>query len=474
MFAAALLAALWIAGSPNPVPDLRLSAPVVARPGSTIGLRAWRFAEDDDGRAVVLAPDVRVELRNEVGLLLSDATLRPSRVHGLEGRLAIPVEAEGELSLVARAPIDGDQVTVRRSLFVREGIESKRPTGRTVNEFQVYSLGPLRADPPEHAPEALDPRVEEGACVPELPCSVLVWVPGFEGRVRVRPLASLRVPKGPVPIVDQFARARVTVVGAEGRATVDAIDEDGVVRATRDVRLPVVPGAMVLRGATEGSRLRLTWSSLRGTHPVLVDVFDGGRWIDAQSVSPDDPDLRLPGPGVWRVQARFDLFSDNTAGVVQAVVPGPGGSSPALLAAEAVLERSDRDGLDPLAMRVADDPSAAWGDDAVGALLAISSFDVVSAGTGVSATVGRDEAEASAQEGRRWCVALAILMLGLMVSVALHRMETRAQTGARAVLESLDTSEVAPRASVFGRGLPVFVLLVFALMAVIALSKRWF
>ena len=59
---AVILAALWLAGVPSPVPDLRLAAPVVARPGATIGLRAWLIEEDDDGVPVVRAPTVRVEL----------------------------------------------------------------------------------------------------------------------------------------------------------------------------------------------------------------------------------------------------------------------------------------------------------------------------------------------------------------------------------------------------------------------------
>lgn len=472
--AAFLLAALWIAGSPAPTPDLRLSAPVVAQPGSTIGVRAWRFVDEEDG-LTVRAPEVHVELRSEAGLLLSSATLHRSRVQGAEGHLSIAAELDGELSLIARASIEGQEVSVRRTLFVRPGIESKRPSGRTVNDFQVYVLGPLRIEQPEPAPATLDPRIEEGTCVPDLPCSMIVWAPGFEGRVRVRSLAGLRVSESPVPIVDELARVSVTVVGAEGRARVEAIDGRSVVRAAREVRLPVVPGGLAVTGRTDGARLRLAWSSLRGRHPVLVDVFDGHRWVDARSLSPDDPVLPLPGPGVWRVQVRFDLFSDNTAGVVHAVVPPPNGQSPARMAAEAVLARADENGLDPLAMRVVEDSSVTWGEDALRAMLAVPSFDVVSTGTGTSSTAGVHEAQASAQEARRWSVAAAILLLGVVVSLILGRMEKGARAGARELLENLDGSEVdRPSAPAFGRGLPVFVLFVFVMMAILALSKRWF
>ena len=59
-----VLAVLWLSGKPAPIPDLRLSAPVVAHPGTTIGIRAWQLDEDDLGQVTVRAPSVRVELRD--------------------------------------------------------------------------------------------------------------------------------------------------------------------------------------------------------------------------------------------------------------------------------------------------------------------------------------------------------------------------------------------------------------------------
>lgn len=95
-------------------------------------------------------------------------------------------------------------------------------------------------------------------------------------------------------------------------------------------------------------------------------------------------------------------------------------------------------------------------------------------GPGVSTTVGVDEALALAQERRRWWAAAAILLLGFVVSMVLLRVELIARAEARQLLEDLGEGAPLRRDPTFGRGLWAFVLLVFMLMAVLALSKRWF
>jgi hypothetical protein len=140
------------------------------------------------------------------------------------------------------------------------------------------------------------------------------------------------------------------------------------------------------------------------------------------------------------------------------------------------LAEADREGLDPLALAVVDGGFPEAGvDDLLRALFAIPSFDVVSIGPGVSARIGVDETLERQQELRRWQAAAAILLIGLMVSMVLLRIELVAQTGARELLEELgDDALPARRGTSSGRGLWAFVLLVFVLMAVLALSKRWF
>lgn len=476
LLVAIILAALWIAGAPSAVPDLRLSAPVVARPGTTIGLRAWQVDEDEDGYTVIVAPAVEVELRDSAGLVLASVELEKSLVQGREGHLQIPDGIDDVLSLAAVAEIDGASVSVERALYVRESIESRRPKGRSVNAFQAYELGPIRAAESSRTAVILDPRVEEGACVPDLRCWLTVWVGDEAAVVRVRPVAGVRVEPRAIRPSNGFSRFPLVVAGSEGRVEVEAVGEDGAAFAVREVRLPVVPGGTVARATATDGRIEVEWEQLGDRGPVLVDVFQGRRWMQASSLSPDDPHLPALGPGVWRLQVRSDLFSDNAAGVSYVTVADPKGPGRARQGAEALLGEAGRDGLDPLAVAVVDGAlPRADGDDLLRALFAVPSFDVVAMGPEVSARVGVDETLEEQQELRRWQAAAVILLLGLMVSMVLLRVDLVAQARARQLLGDLGDEAVAPRPGAApGRGLWAFVLLVFVLMALLALSKRWF
>ncbi len=297
LLVALILAVLWIAGAPSSIPDLRFSAPVVARPGTTIGLRAWQLDEDDEGYTVVASPPVVVELRNAAGMPLASTELTPSLVHGREGQLRIPAELNDTLSLLATAQVDGQEVTVTRALYVRESIDSRLPTGRTVTAFQAYELGPIRVLDSRRAVEVLDPRIEEGACVPELRCMLSVWVGKQDVSVRLRSLAGIRVDPSVNRASSGFARFPIVVSGSEGRVDVEALDPDGNLLAAREVRLPLVPGGIVARASANGDRIRVDWQQLGERRAVLVDVFQGRRWVHALSLSPDDPYLRRPRPG---------------------------------------------------------------------------------------------------------------------------------------------------------------------------------
>ena len=476
LIVAIILAALWVAGAPSTVPDLRLSAPVVARPGSTIGIRAWQVDEDDDGYTVIVAPPVEIELRNAAGMVVATSKLGKSRVQGTEGDLHVPEGLDEVLSLIAHAEIDGRSVSVERALYVRASIESRLPSGRAVNAFQAYELGPMRAAASSGPAVVLDPRVEEGACVPDLRCWLSVWVADQDVVVRVRSAAGVRVPAIAVEPSNGFARVPLVVVGSEGRVEVEAVDRDGTVVAAREVRLPIVPGGIAARASVIDGRIRVAWEQIGEPKPVLVDVFEGRRWVHALSLSSDDAQLPSLGPGVWRIQVRADLFSNNTAGVAYAVVADPKGPGRSRQAADAVLIDADRDGLDPLAVGTI---NGAFQDgdveDLLRAIFAVPSFDVVAIGPGVSARIGVDETLEREQELRRWQAAAAILLIGLMVSMVLLRVELVAQASARQLLD--DFGEEAPpthEGVSSGRGLWAFVLLVFVLLAVLALSKRWF
>ena len=476
VLAALILAALWIAGVPSPVPDLRFSAPVVARPGSTVGLRAWQLDEDDEGHTVVDSPPVVVELRNAAGMPLARTELHASLVHGREGELSIPSGLDETLSLVALANVDGQEVSVTRSLFVRRGITSRLPSGRSVTAFQAYELGPIRRRDSRRAFELLDPRAEEGACVPDLRCMLSVWVGDDELPVRLRSIAGVQTDPDAVQPSNGFARFPIVVSGTEGRIDVEVLDPDGAVLAAREVRLPLVPGGIVARASASGDRVHVDWQQLGERGAVLVDVFAGRRWVRALSLSPDDPYLSAPGPGVWRLQIRADLFSDNTAGVASFVVDGPAGPDRAHAAAAAVLDNARRRGLDPLALAILDgDLPEAAGDDAIRALFAVPNFEVVALGSGMSSRLGVDKDLELAQERRRWQAAAVIVLIGLIVAAFLLRVELVARARARRLLDALGDRGSQQRPGSFsGGGLWAFVLLIFVLMAVLALSKRWF
>jgi len=473
---ALILAVLWIAGVPSPVPDLRFSAPVVARPGTSIGLRAWQLDENDEGYTVVAAPPVVVELRNRGGMPLARTELGASLVHGREGQLSIPTGLNETLFLVATAKVDGQELSVTRTLFVRESIDSRLPTGRSITAFQAYELGPIRVLDSRRAIELLDPRIEEGACVPDLHCVLSVWVGDADLWVRLRPIAGVQANPSAVRASSGFARFPIVVSGTEGRIAVEGLDRDGAVLAAREVRLPLVSGGIVARASAQGDRIQVDWQQLGERRAVLVDLFEGRRWVQALSLSPDDPYLSAPGLGVWRLQVRADLFSDNTAGVSSFVVGDPAGPDRARAAATAVLGDADRRGLDPLALAILDGalPEAS-GDDAIRALFAVPNFDVVAVGSGMSSRMGVDQGLELEQERRRWQAAAVIFLIGLIVAAVLLRVELLAQARARQLLDALGDGGSRHRPKTFsGRGLWAFVLLIFVLMAVLALSKRWF
>ena len=423
---------------------------------------------------MIRTPAVSIELHDEAGLVLQSSSLQTSRVHGAEGTLPIGASIEGELSLTARSIIDGEEVEVSRTLYVRPGIDSKLPEGRSVNAFQAYQLEPMEVHVPNEAPSTIDARIAEGACAPELECTLLVWVDGADGAVRVQNLRGAQLKQPVAPVVGGFAELSLTVRGQEALVDVFALDPNGLPLASRRVRLPIVPGAMVARVSARGGRASVHWQDLGGPTPVLLDLFEGRRWVAALSLDAETETFELPGPGVWRVQLRKDLFSDKTAAVSYAVVARPGGRSALREAAEATVQRSQLEGLDPLAHAVLEGRYEGDEELAIRALFAVPSFDVVSTGTGVSSAILADAEPDGIQDRLRFLAAAFILVLGLLVSAVLFRVEQTARADAARLLAGLDERAPPRRSASGGRGLWAFVFFVFVLMALLALSKRWF
>ncbi len=428
---------------------------------------------DDEGYVVVGAPDVLVELRDAERRSIAGTTLSRSHVEGMEGTMVVPESLDGQYTLSASAQIDGNEVTVERALYVREGIESRRKKGRVVNAFQVYELGPLRTSGASGAPSVLDARIEEGACVPDLPCSLIVWTDRWQGQVRARPLTGVQTDSAVASATNGFVRFPILVRGSEGLVVVEALGPHRGPLASREVRIPLVPGGLVARAHLKDDTVKLDWAGIGEAGPVLVDVFSDSRWVRALSLAPGERTLGALPTGVWRLQARTNLFSDQTAGVAFVVV---GDSVDAALraAADSVVADATERGLDPLAMAILDGDVPSDADGALAALFAVPSFDVVESGPGVSARVAADDAGSAEQEKRRWIAAGLILLLGLAVSMVLLRVELISDARARRLLERFEDGAVPPTGPGSGRGLWAFVLLVFVLMAVLALSKRWF
>lgn len=464
-----ILAALWLTESPDPAVGFSLAGPTAVSPGKYAALRTWHLTEDGVG-----APATTVELRDAYGTHLSTTTLERSRVAGSEGEARVPDDAIGTVSFTARADIEGASAAVTYTVSVdRDDALEDVPPGRETSPFHVYELGPLIVLRPKSAPPELDPRIEGGACVPELPCWLSIWVGNRRSHLRLRPLTGVRVES-----LDHrgagFVRVPLLVVGNEARLEVQALDHFGEVAASREVRLPIVPGGLSLRASAEGGRIRVDWDQVGGQEPILVDVYDGPNWRYAFSVAPEDPYLPVELPeGVWRIQARRDFFSRSTAGVAHVVV-SPGSPKERMqMAAKAVLARAHRDGLDPLAMAIVEGRvPVEHASAAVLALFGPSNFGVVSLTSTVSLLEPGSNGE---REVARWIAAALILTIGLLVSLLLLRMDLRARARARELLEGLDESQaVSSLGAPLERWLWLFVGCVFVAIAALALSKGWF
>ncbi|MGB5810549.1 MAG: hypothetical protein WBG86_08475, partial [Polyangiales bacterium] len=372
---ALILATLWLSEAPPRPIGFSFSAPSVVAPGTRIALRAWQLT--DDG---IDAPSTSVDLFDRKGTLISTTIMTPSRVAGLEAEIMLPKDVQGVVQLVAHTRIDGEAVSASYSVSVEteEAFRAYRPV-RETSPFQVYELGPLQRLDPVRAPEALDPRVEEGACVPELPCWLSVWVGDEPTRVRLRPITGVRLDETEAGPAAGFLRFPVVVAANEARIEVQALDPTGRPVATRQIRLPIVPGGIVARGRVSGAQVRISWEELGGATAVLVDAYLGNRWTYAMSVTPDRPVLPVSlEPGVWRLQVRRDLFSTNTAGVTHVAVTGGGRNDPLRMAARAVLDDAARDGLDPIAVAAENgEISPAQAEDAILALFGPRNFGVV-------------------------------------------------------------------------------------------------
>jgi hypothetical protein len=336
--------------------DLLLIAPARAEAGAAIALRALLYAgvNKPQGPALVHGKTV-AELRSVSGQVLAQTTLRMGFGPSLEGELVVPDGARGKLMLIVRTQAGEERVEVERALII--GTPEPAVLGpRALGPLQQLAHGPVRARQVQGAlaPSALLVRTAGGACVPELPCELLVHVGEPGAVVEASSSPSVTVEQAPPRVATSGVIAlRVRTHGPEGtlelRASAPPIDPEhggqgaAIIVATRAVRLPVAMGSAAMQlehavlAASELPRARLIGDSTRG----IADVFAGEHWSRSMTLSGSAlaPLASKPlAPGLYRAQLRRDPFESETAAVRSFYVRAP--------------NESDRDVLYALAKRV--------------------------------------------------------------------------------------------------------------------------
>ncbi len=173
------LIGLWQAEQRTVDHDLQLVAERSASPGARIAIRALLLSglQGVDGPRLQGRP-VDIQLRAASGEVVAGTTLRVTPNQTMEGVLALPDDAEGRYMLEGRVQLaDGVRVTCGRDLEIAPGAGTPRRFLRIAGPLQHFSQGPVvRAETELQPPEMLEMRVLGGACVPEYPCDLGVWV----------------------------------------------------------------------------------------------------------------------------------------------------------------------------------------------------------------------------------------------------------------------------------------------------------
>jgi len=329
----------------GPERELQLVAPAAVRPGDRIALRANLLGRVDepDGPVLETAP-VDVALRDARGTTHARARLAVSATRSMEGALRVPAGlAAGGYALEAEAR----GVSVRASLRVAPDASAATPFAREAALLALLSEGPLLREPgvEETALPPISPlRVVGSACVPELPCRLLLEIgaPAVTVRLARTPSVEPRG-EGAAPLATPDVVALTAVVhGPEGETELQFFRGDTLL-ARRTLRLPVALGEVQLEVAPRahvGGPLTLQVRGAQPNRPLIVDVFADERWVVTRTVAAGalDAARALPGfvfaqPGPHRVQVRADLFdSEHAASRFVYVTPTAAAPLPSLRA----------------------------------------------------------------------------------------------------------------------------------------------
>ncbi len=452
----------------GPSRELQLVAPVAARPGDRLALRANLLARVDepDGPTLETAP-VDVALRDARARTQARVRLAVSASRSMEGALRVPAGlAAGAYTLEAEAR----GVSVRAPLRVAPDAASAPSLPREAALLALLAEGPLLREPgvEESALPPISPlRVVGSACVPELPCRLLLEVgaPAVAVRLAATPSVEPRG-EGAAPAVPPDVVALTAVVhGPEGETELQFFRGDTLL-ARRTLRLPVALGEVQLElvpRAHVGAPLTLQVRGAQRNRALIVDVFEDERWVFTRTFAGGalDTPRALPGfafarTGPHRVQVRADLFdSEHAASRFVYVTPTASEPPPSLRA----------NGTPPPADRAAAERRFAF----EAALRDEARLPTPTPVSGREAAIAR----ALARRARvRLVSAVALVALVGLLAVVLLRRGLEASREARALLR--EAGDTAAESAANRRRDTLTVVAVAALVAVVFLATLAF
>jgi hypothetical protein len=411
--------------------ELQLIAPEQARAGDPLPIRALLFRGLRRPEGPELARgDVDITLRAVNGDVLARSRLSASHARSFDGALAPPAGFHGNARLEARARTDDEAVYAERWVRIADAAPELSWHARALAPLQAFAAGPVRAESGQVAPDALDVRVGQGACMPEHACELFVHV--GEPAASVHLLATHSATPDaqsmkPSQVTSGVVQLRAVTHGPEAQVTLRVV-RDGLQVATRALRLPVALGVEPLLAPPERvlqapARPALGLAGDADETGCIVDAFLGQRWLHSAALRTCRGDEPLPfalAPGVWRLQLRRDPFASESASAFTLYVRAAGQDAATALA-EIGAAASQRDPDDALARAVRADPGAFADRFAAtaGYMLALLDAGVVALPAAASSyprAVARALAERERVRGLSLLVLTACaLLLGLLV-----------------------------------------------------------
>jgi hypothetical protein len=475
----ASLAALWLAERAQVADDLQLFAEDEARPSDTLALRALWLRDVDAPEGPSLGEgEVLVRLLDPGRRELARTTLTPSALASMQGQIRVPSPSRGthRLEATLRTSSGMDLRTVRE-LELFSDAPGRKPLPRMAGPLQHYALGRVRTLGVEPAPGMFLPRVLGGSCLPELPCTLLVWVGEPAAALEVVPSAAVEPKGAPSPAAETSGLVRIDVIvhGAEAELTLRAL-RGGKVVAERGLRLPVglgEAGVVVEKSVLDAREpIEVQLSPPPGRRELIVDTFLEGRWADTRGFAtlPGDGRVRLAeasgASGLVRLQARADAFSADGAGTRVLYVRGEGESDGAVLSAvEALAQRAA-----PEQRLVSELPPDAAFDLQRWAAFLLAPLEATRMSLPLAAS-GRPLQLARLDRLKsllRFGVGAVLLLAAFVVGATLLRRGLSATDEASAILEQEAEAGQAPHGALRGDRVQVVVLVTAVCMAFLA------